>query len=83
MVLLMFVRILGRREMVLLGKLTPIFLEMLIKEDLLLGMRLLLEVVLLVGKLFCILHCIVDYRGRIYGYYKSLQGSYLVERFAW
>ena len=46
----------GGVEMVLLSTLTPIFLEILIKEDLLLDMRLLLEVVLLVGKLLCGIH---------------------------
>ena len=53
MVLLMFVFILGERAMVLLGTLILILLEILIKEDLLLGMCLLLEVVLSFGKLLC------------------------------
>ena len=37
----------------LLGTLTPILLKILIKEDLSLGMCLLLKVALLVGKLLC------------------------------
>ena len=43
----------GRGEEVLLSTLTSILLEFLIKENLLLGMCLLLEVVLSVGKLLC------------------------------
>ena len=42
--------------MVLLSTLTPILLEILIKEDLLLYMCLLLEVTLLVGKLLYRIH---------------------------
>ena len=52
-VLLMFVFILGEREMELLGSLTPILLEILIREDLLLGMCFILKVALSVGKLLC------------------------------
>ena len=44
----------------LLVTLTPILLEILIKEDLLVGMCLLLEVELSVGKLLCRLQ-LVDY----------------------
>ena len=45
--------------MVLLGTLIMILLEILIKEDLLLGMCLLMEVVFSIGKLLCRphLHC--------------------------
>ena len=52
-VLMMFVCILGGREMVLSGMLILILQEILIKEDLLLGMCLVLEVILSVGKLLC------------------------------
>ena len=44
---------LGGREIVLSSMLIPILQEILIKEDLLRSMCLLLEVVLLVGKLLC------------------------------
>ena len=52
MILLMFVCILGGQDMMLLGTLTSILLKILIKEDLLLGMCSLLELVLSVGKPF-------------------------------
>ena len=68
-VLMMFVFILGGREMVLSGMLILILQDILIKEDLLLGMCLLLEVMLSVGKLLCRLQLRCRLPGRIYGYY--------------